>query len=188
MKGRAVPTKTKAKGPIDALMVPAKVSEGDRSLMLECASIDPGTDRDKAKQYIEAVEAALTLNKNMLRRVKDHPLPAHIVAALEPIAKKSAELAELLHPLKLSVAVRHSGTAINDGAWRLLTEINASAELMMAHLRMQDSRGLHRQLRGNALKEARAYLGLVFDAFAVKPSPEDRLEFLKICRRYWPKI
>ena len=72
MRG-AMPTKTKPKRLVDPCMMPGKIKDADRTMLMECTNIDLANDPEKAKQLIANVEKNLTynLNLNMLRRVSD---------------------------------------------------------------------------------------------------------------------
>ena len=180
-----MPTRTQPKRSRRSMAVRPPISKYDQKQMLACAGIDDAIEAAKATQFLLDVDAALAIGWATMLRIEDRPLPTHIAALLEPIARKSAELAELLHPLRLPVELRHMGTAINDTTYQVVSEVNAAAELMITQLRKQESRGAHRKISGDALKEALDYLGRVFDSSAVDdPSQDDRKEFLEICRRY----
>jgi hypothetical protein len=171
--------------------------------MISCANIDPVPQGAKAAQFAAEVEAALARGWSAMLRSEERLLPAHLAAQLEPIAKKSAELAALLLrlPVELRFMVaranrekglwlgrsREATGTINDTAYEVVSDINTKATLLIAQLREVENRGFHRKVSSSALKDALTHLGGIFDSFAADPSPEDRRAFLKICRRYLPK-
>ncbi len=185
-----MPTETKPKRPVDPYMIPVTISEAHKALLLECVNINPATDPERAGQLISGVEMNLTWNFNMLRRVPGRPLPPHIIAALKPIAKKAAELAALLNPADLPVAVLRELDVCevdNGKAWHLLTGISGAASMAILRLKEQNSTGLHRRQSSVAMEQAVETLARVFDQFANDPAVGDKGEFIKICRKYFPK-
>jgi hypothetical protein len=84
---------------------PVLIRSEHRHLVLECLEIDEGVDPERARVAICEVETRLTHLAHMLRQRAQRPLPVHIVAALEPIARRAEELATLVHPGRHPVAV-----------------------------------------------------------------------------------
>lgn len=191
-----MPTKTKPKQPPDIYLIPVTLRSNDRSRLLECLDIERRSE--KARQAIEAVESDLKRYLDFMRKGSIEPLPAHIVAALDPIAKQSDELAALLHPSKLPTAVLHELGIweVDDGsAWNLLTRIHVAANVVIDRLKRQKTAGLHVQRAGKSLDAIEEALRQRFAA--LRPMvPDDQEaeyegamdEFAKICRKYLPAV
>jgi hypothetical protein len=156
--------------------------------MTECANIDPLAQGVQAVQFVADVESVLRMGRNQMLRIDERLLPAHLVALLKPISKKSAELAELLHPLRRPFELRDITSTINDNAYHAVHEINTEADLLIVQLRQGENKGLHHKVSSKALAGALESLGKVFDKYAIEPSREDRQEFLKTCRSYLPRV
>jgi hypothetical protein len=186
-----MPTKTKPKRPVDAYMVPVRITEKDKLKLQDIAGFDRKTDPDgtRASSLSNALESFLTIHSNKLRRLHDKPLPTHVVAALKPIAKDADKLAALLHPNNLSMEVARElgGYDVAGKAWHLLTEIRIAASFAIGKLEQQDCTGIHRKQHSDTMELAKADLGQLFSSHAIYPSDGDEAEFIKICLRYLPK-
>lgn len=187
-----MPTKTKPKQPVDAYMIPIRLKDADRAELCELCGFDRATDADEAKAgaMFSALEWLLTIEFNRLRRVPDRPLPAHVVAALEPIAQKANELAALLDPGNLPLRVLAElevSDVTNGGAWHLLTVIAVAAEIAIFRNKGQSSTGKHKQAQREAMELAKLTIGNLFDAHAIDPEECDKAAFLNICKKYLPK-
>jgi len=186
-----MPTKTKPKWPVDsyAISIPVRLKDSDKRNLREPCGFDRATDADGAKSVamFSALESLLTLEFNRLRRVPDRPLPTHVVAALEPIAKKANELAALLDPGKLPVKVLAEldvSDVTDGGAWHLLTKVAVAAELAIFRNQGKSGEGLHNQAKREAMELAEQQLGNLFDRYAIGPEAGDKAEFLAICEKY----
>jgi len=187
-----MPTKTKPKKPVDPYMIPVRLKDADRVGLSDLCGFDRATDADgkKAEAMFSALEWLLTLEFNRLRRVPERPLPAHVVAALEPVAQKANELAALLHPgnLPVKVLAELDVPEVTDGdAWHFLTRIAGAAELAVRRLQAQDSTGKHKQAQKEAMDLAELTIGNLFDGHAIGQEGWEKADFLAICKKYLPK-
>lgn len=192
-----MPTSSKPKRSADPYLVPVKILEPDRDLILDCLGADAVDKSAQSDAFIASVEQLLSLHFNKMRRALDAPLPTHIVAALGPIERRSKELADLLNPHDLPVGVLRAlnVSEVWDGqAWHLLTSIHMHASIAVDRMKKQPSAGIHVQRFGEQLETARTDLENQFSACR-PPQPDDdpkeyegaKQEFLKICRKYLPK-
>jgi len=99
-----VPTVTRAKGPSSLFSFKIEWREQDCDTLRECLDIYQHTEPERAQRAIEAIEHDLNACLNWMQRGADAPLPAHIVAALKPIAAQAEQLASLIDPARLPVA------------------------------------------------------------------------------------
>lgn len=183
-----MPTIPRSKPPVDAYIAPIHITSADVRKLKDLA-FDPNEDPDGAIgiSLISDVAELLPIAFNMLRRLPARPLPTHVVAALEPIAKKANELATLLHPDKLPMEVCRElgGYDVSGIAWHLLTQISMSATVAIKRLEQQDCTGQHNRRLSEAMASVKTALEQIFDKYAIEPEDGDKAEFLAICLDYY---
>ena len=193
-----MPTVTKPKKASDPYTVPVKISKRDRDLIYECTGAVAGKKNSLATRvFMGGLQRLLTFHFNKIRRATDAPLPANIVAALSPIERRAKELADLLNPQGLPVAVlRELGISevLDGGAWQMLMDIHVRASIAMDRLKQQKSAGMHVRRFEEQRKAALDQLGHHFTSYR-KLVPDDdcaeyegsKTEYLSICQKYLPK-
>ena len=161
--------------------------------MFECLDIDAGVDAGRAAEALEDIQGLLALWKKHFDSVVDRALPAHIIAALKPIAEKARQLADLIHPHQLRHEITREVPALRDGvAWRLLTDIDLEAQLAIERLRAQPSVGEHVSIAGEAMRAIDEQLEQLFTVIRGKDTNSSdiaeysaaRAEFVRVCRKY----
>lgn len=197
-----MPTVTRAKGPSSLFSFKIEWREQDCDTLLECLDIDQHTEPERAQRAIEAIEHDLNACLNWMQRGADAPLPAHIVAALKPIAAQAEQLASLIDPARLPVAVLSALglPALDDGQLCLtLHELALSAQLALTRLSAQNSAGAHVQRAGERLEAALNVLQALYlrlrlapatsvDKAAEREYQDSKQEFMRICRGYLPRM
>jgi hypothetical protein len=197
-----VTTVTRAKGPSGLFSFKIEWREQDCETLLECLDIDQHTEPERAQMAIAAIEHDLNACLNWMQRGADAPLPAHIVAALRPIAAQAEQLARLVDPARLPVAVLSAlgQTALDNGQLCLaLHELALSAQLAITRLNGRNSKGVHVQRAGEQLEAVQGVLEALY--LRLRPEPEalvdqvtereyqdSKQEFMQICRGYLPRM
>ncbi len=184
-----MPTKTKPKRIPDLHMIPVTLKDADKGELCELCGFDRVTDSGgyKSAAMLDGLRGLLTIEFNRLRRVPVRPLPAHVIAALDPIAQKSRELAALMYPGSLPVKVLtelNVSDVTNGNAWLLLTHIANAAEVTISRLQERNSTGQHKQAQREAMELAELTIGDLFDAHAIEPDGWEKANFLAICKKY----
>ena len=192
-----MPTVTRPKRISDPYMVPVKIRRPERKLINECVGTDSPENPKAFRTFIRALEKLLTFHFNKMRRSRQAPLPAHSTAALVPIERRASELAELLNPHNLPLAVlRELGVEeVSDGqAWHLLTKIQVSAGIATDRLKQQKSSGMHLSRFDEQHRLALDQLSDHFSAYRPIESDDDpkeyeaaKKEFLSTCKKYLPR-
>ena len=178
-----MPTVTKPKRPIDTKITPVKIAPKQRRNLCESAGHPPGSRA--GKDFLARVSSRITWHANMIRRVPQRSLPAHTIAALKPIAKQAADLAQMVNSADLPIEViAELGYEVITGAHLTLTKVAYEAERAIQHLADQSRSG---QV-GRELKEARRQalndLETLYRDFASDEcDDDDRAEFLTTCRK-----
>jgi len=197
-----VPTITRPKAPSGVFSFKIQWREQDCDTLLECLDIDEHTESERAHKALEAIEHHLNACLNFMQRGAEAPLPAHIVAALKPIAAHAEQLAGLVDPARLPIAVLSALAlpALDNGHLCLaLHELAVSAQVAITRLSAEQSAGGHVQRAGEQLESARSVLESLFMRLRPEPAvPVDQAdadeyhaskqEFMRICRGYLPRM
>lgn len=184
-----------------------KVTDEDLDILYFTVCIDSEVEQKKANKFAEDIEGLLNRRAYKLVCAMHKPLPAHVVAALEPIHAHAVALAALLDSSSISSEVQNALDVpqIDDGhAWDLVTRIGIACQVAITSLKSESRSGLHKKQYSQALQYA-TELFIDFFESTRSPSPEhqgdeernseeqreyddDKKEFLALCLKYLPDM
>lgn len=194
-----------------------RLSQADLNVLYGDVHIDPAVQSEEAEQFAKDIEALINRRAYLLAVRLGKSLPAHVVAALEPIQKHAAQLAALLHPGTLPLEVQHALNMmeIDDGdAWHLLTRIDLESQAAIEFLKTHSGSEQHNRVYSQEMVLAKESFSEFFEQQRhppeMPPSQKkvpskklstqqqeyeadkreygaDKLEFLEVCCKYLPK-
>jgi hypothetical protein len=197
-----VPTPTRPKAPSALYSFTIELSDEHYDLLLECLDIHQQTELERVQIAIAAIEHDLSACFNFIHRGADAPLPAHIVAALKPVAAHAEQLANLVNPANLPAAVLSTLAlpALDSGRLCLtLQELAVAAQVAIARLSANHSAGLHVKRAGERLQAVQSVLETLFTRLrpppvsfvnqdAAREYQDSKQDFISICRGYLPRM
>jgi len=187
-----MPTKTKPIAEWAASWSPSiRLSDERRAEVAALLQRDIGA----LDQAFDEIERALTLGTRLVNHHETSPLPAHLLAELEPVTKQAHELAERINRLSLTARVSVPDTL---DLWHLLSAWSCSASIecdrlkhtgeayqaavkqgRRAHVGGSDGGARKRNVRG-AKETVDEALRNIYRAYSKAPTLRDERRFLKI--------
>ncbi len=154
--------------------------------LLEC-------DGDKLDAALAAIDDVLTLGSHMIATRETEPLPAHLLAELEPTLKDAEALADRLNRLQGITRARIGGTgelwiALTDWACVASTEVDRLNKMRVHYLDIAQTEvsphgsdgGARRQRMRGARNTVDAALQHVYQTAAKTPTGKGEKQFLAI--------